>query len=169
MTMDSREKMFEPGFDGSVNKIEANSAPIHWREEIPANSNNANQHAQELEHMLAGFGSAWSEDDIFELSVGYLEALVNAMKYGNKDNSHTTVSVSIDIDAKHVEISITDRNPVPFDPNKAFNAVTDPSEILAGHGRGIVMMQAYYPDGMHYKFLNPGNKVTLFRQNKTEK
>jgi anti-sigma regulatory factor (Ser/Thr protein kinase) len=56
---------------------------------------------------------------------------------------------------------------VRFDPETAFNSVTNPEEILANHGRGLTMMRAYC-DSVDYSFHNPGNKVTLIKRNLSE-
>lgn len=145
--------------------IEVRTLPFHLEKEIRVDINSSKKYIEDFEKLLRGFGESWFSADIEDLSNGYAEALVNAMKYGNASDPKTFVETSIDLSESEIMISIKDKNPEAFNPETAFNSVDDTNEIMAAHGRGITLMKHFYPDGVSYEFMYPGNKVTLIKKN----
>ena len=132
---------------------------VEWQ--IPSELTGFNVYRDKFEQLLTNSESSWIKpDDIMGLTLGFDEALVNAIKYGNKEDASKIVEVIVNIDEEKLEVSVQDQNPEPFNPDTAFDSVSDESEKLANHGRGITLMRTLY-DSVVFEFMNPGNKVTL--------
>lgn len=106
-----------------------------------------------------------NQDDIGNLEVGFAEAVINAMKYGNRETPDQPVEVSTTVTDGAITVTVRDHNRVPFEPAAAFNAVKQEEHMLATHGRGIELMKGFY-DEVSYRFLNPGNEVTMVKRKK---
>lgn len=139
--------------------------PIIESWNIPSELTGLNTYRDKFESLLTKINNSWiSESDIFKLTLGFDEALVNAIKYGNKEDSALPVVVNINIDKDKLKVSLLDTNPDQFSPDTAFNSVTNASERLANHGRGITLMKESY-DSVIFEFMEPGNKVTMVKHN----
>lgn len=147
----------------SEENVEYAKLPIGYQKELWADLKNLSQYIEKFEKILLAPGVTWYTEDLTGLSLGYGEALINAIEYGNKNNPETKVLVTLIVDNEHIEVSIVDVNPERFDSSKAFSSVDNRENLMASHGRGIRMMRLYYPNGVNYEFLSPGNKVTLLK------
>lgn len=101
-----------------------------------------------IPRLLAKFKAASMDDeDIFTLQLCIEEALVNAIKHGNKLNADLSVAVTVQLDAREAVITIKDKGdgfdygslaaPAPM------NASADPSR------RGITLIK-YLMDRVEY-------------------
>ena len=139
--------------------------PIEHNWLIPSQEDLARKFADEFEKLLNQVENSWiNQSDIPDYVIGFLEALIDAMKHGNNFDPEKMVKVNILFDDNKLEISITDSNPVAFTNEEARQKIaeaTKPENLERGSGRGLLMMNHYYPDGLNFEFLNPGNKVTM--------
>src|SRR4030065_500162 len=100
----------------------------------------------------------FSEEDIFAVHLALEEALINAIKHGNKMNPEKEVKIDYSVSSEKVEISMTDEG-------KGFNPETVPDPRLGenlykNEGRGILLMQSYM-DLVEYN--KSGNRVHMVR------
>ncbi len=102
----------------------------------------------------------FGEADIFALKLALEEALVNAVKHGNKLDPAKQVKVHYRVTDQRVDVAVEDQGP-GFNPAELPNP-TDDENLERCCGRGILLMRAY----MSSVVFNPqGNKVTLTKFN----
>lgn len=101
----------------------------------------------------------YGERAIFGVRLAVEEAVVNAIKHGNRMDKAKKVTVTHSIDAKECRISVLDEG-LGFDPE----AVPDPTSddnLELPHGRGLVLIRAYMDE---MTFNEKGNCVTLVKK-----
>ncbi len=104
----------------------------------------------------------FGEADLFALKLALEEALVNAVKHGNKLDPAKEVRVHYRVCDQRVDITVEDQGE-GFNPAEVPNP-TDDENIDRCSGRGILLMRAY----MSSVVFNPqGNKVTLSKFSET--
>jgi serine/threonine-protein kinase RsbW len=97
-------------------------------------------------------------DDVFAIHLSVEEALVNAIKHGNKKAPEKTVTIEYFATPEKFDISISDEGS-GFEPDK----VPDPREEGNLHkisGRGVLLMQSYM-DIVEYN--KSGNRVHMVK------
>jgi serine/threonine-protein kinase RsbW len=102
----------------------------------------------------------YSEDATFAIRLSLDEALINAIKHGNKLDPNKKVIVEAKITPDHAEIVVEDEGP-GFDRS----SVPDPTceeNLERLHGRGILLMEAYMTE---VEFTRGGRRVRLVRKN----
>lgn len=98
------------------------------------------------------------EDIIFDIHVGFEEALRNAMIHGNKSDPGKQVSVEAEIKEDAVVISVEDEGD-GFDPS----GLPDPTlqeNLLKESGRGVYLMK-HLMDEVRYE--NGGRRVVMVK------
>ena len=144
--------------------------PIEHSWSIPSQEDLARKFADEFEKFLNQIENSWIKtEDTSDYVVGLLEALIDAMKHGNNWDPEKMVKVDIIFDETQLIISVTDSNPVEFSNQEARQKIIEatlPENLERGSGRGLLMINNYFPDGLSFKFLNPGNKLTMTKLNK---
>jgi len=96
------------------------------------------------------------EDDIFSVRLALEEAVVNAIRHGNKADPSKSIYVNFRIEQGRLIVNIEDEG-AGFD----LDSVPDPTaeeNLEADHGRGILLMRVYM-DEVAYN--ERGNAVTL--------
>jgi len=107
----------------------------------------------------------FNEQDIFAIKLALEEALVNAVKHGNKCDSSKCIRVQYRVTDHRADIAIEDQG-AGFNPAELPDPTAD-ENLCRNCGRGILLMRAY----MSNVVFNPqGNKVTLtkFNENPAE-
>ena len=104
----------------------------------------------------AGFTS----DNLFAVKISLEEALINAIKHGNKSDPKKKVHIEVSITPKETEIVIEDEGP-------GFNRahVPDPTaeeNLLKCSGRRILLMETYM-DRVEYS--KSGRRVRMIKRN----
>lgn len=122
--------------------------------------------------------AGWTEDEIYPLQLGFIEALINAMAHGNLEvqsdetrniidiarekqkTSPTEKKVYVSLNTTPDEVSVTIR-----DEGKGFNwrelqDPTSPERLLKPFGRGTLFMGAY--DSITRN--DAGNELTLTKK-----
>jgi serine/threonine-protein kinase RsbW len=100
----------------------------------------------------------FSQEDIFAIHLALEEALINAIKHGNKMNPDKEVKIEYLVSSDKVEIFMTDQGD-GFDPE----AVPDPRcgvNLYKNEGRGLLLMQSYMDV---VEFNERGNSVRMVR------
>lgn len=96
------------------------------------------------------------EDVLFAVRLALEEAIVNAIRHGNKSDPNKKIHVSYLIEDARIVISVEDEGP-GFD----LDSVPDPTaeeNLEADHGRGILLMRVYMDEVVYN---DRGNKVIL--------
>lgn len=99
-----------------------------------------------------------NEDIIFDVHVGFEEALRNAMLHGNKEHPQKKVYIETEITDKAITITVEDEGE-GFDHSK----VPDPTvgeNLLKEGGRGVYLIR-HLMDEVKYK--NNGSKVIMIK------
>jgi serine/threonine-protein kinase RsbW len=97
-------------------------------------------------------------DDIFAIHLAVEEALMNAMKHGNRKNPEKTVTVEYSTTPEKFDISVADQGE-GFNPK----SIPDPraaNNIHKDSGRGVLLMQSYM-DIVEYN--TSGNRVHMVK------
>ncbi len=101
----------------------------------------------------------YQTNDLFAIQLAVEEALVNAMKHGNRLDRSKRVYLTITVGPKEFRIRIRDEGS-GFDPDKVPDP-TDPENLERPSGRGLWLIGHY----MHMVRRNAkGNAVTLVRR-----
>lgn len=100
----------------------------------------------------------FSQRALFAIKLALEEAVINAMKHGNKMDPDKKVRVSFTLDNDRAKISIRDEGP-GFNPGSIPNP-TLPENLQKESGRGIMLMRAYLDD-VYYN--DDGTEVTLIK------
>jgi serine/threonine-protein kinase RsbW len=103
----------------------------------------------------------WSSPDIFGIHLALEEAVVNAIKHGNKLNLNKHVAISCKISPEKFWINIADEG-CGFDPN-AVPDCTDEVHIHNPNGRGLLLMRCYMS---RVEYNACGNAVTMEKERK---
>ena len=104
----------------------------------------------------------YSEQDIFAIKLALEEALVNAVKHGNKLDPSKHVRINFRVSDQRADITIEDEGR-GFNPAELPDPTADENLEMCS-GRGILLMRAY----MTNVVFNPqGNKVTLTKFNES--
>jgi serine/threonine-protein kinase RsbW len=103
----------------------------------------------------------YHEDAVFAIKLALEEALINAIKHGNKEDPHKKVRIQCRVTPQETEIIIEDEGP-GFDRSTVPDPTTE-ENLERLHGRGILLMEAYM-DVIEWS--NNGRRVRMVRKNK---
>jgi serine/threonine-protein kinase RsbW len=110
-----------------------------------------------LEELLTRLGAEnWSSRDIFGIRLALEEAVVNAIKHGNRLDANKQVHVICKSTSEKIWIKVSDQGP-GFDP-AAVPDCTDAEHIDAPNGRGIMLMRNFMN---RVEYNECGNVVTM--------
>ncbi len=98
------------------------------------------------------------EDIIFDIYVGFEEALRNAMIHGNKSASNKKVAVETEIEGNKVTIMVEDEGE-GFDPESLPDPTLD-ENLLKESGRGVYLIN-HLMDEVRYE--NDGRRVVMIK------
>jgi serine/threonine-protein kinase RsbW len=106
------------------------------------------------------------DDDTSEwIDLAVREAVINAIKHGNKNFEAKPVDVKFTVEPGHVTVYIRDRGE-GFDPSKLRNCL-DPENLLNPDGRGIFFMRTFM-DEVEYSSHPDGGVVVRMSKRKAE-
>lgn len=110
-----------------------------------------------IEPLLARLqDESWNDRDVFGVHLAVEEALVNAIKHGNREDAAKSVQIEYRTTSDCVQIEIADEGP-GFDPS----VVPDPTtadHVDQPNGRGIMLMRSFMS---RVEFNRSGNRVLL--------
>jgi len=98
----------------------------------------------------------WAENDVFDIHLAAEEALVNAIKHGNRYAPDRRVRIRCRLADKLIRIEITDEGD-GFDPSQIPNP-TDRDRLETPGGRGVMLMKAFMS---RVEYNARGNRVVL--------
>jgi serine/threonine-protein kinase RsbW len=117
-----------------------------------------------LEELLARLGAEnWNSRDIFGIRLALEEAVVNAIKHGNRLDANKQVHVICKSTPEKIWIKVSDEGP-GFDPD-AVPDCTDEEHIDSPNGRGIMLMRNFMS---HVEYNECGNVVTMEKLRSSE-
>lgn len=102
--------------------------------------------------------NSFSDDDIFGIHLSLEEALVNAVKHGNKSDVNKKVRVEYLVDRESLSVSISDEG-CGFKPDN----VPDPrcgDNVFKLGGRGVLLIKEYMDC---VEFNESGNTITMVK------
>ena len=112
---------------------------------------------------IAGF----DEDDALNVGIAVREAVINAMRHGNRMDPSLKVEVRLEARPRSIRAKVRDQG-AGFD----FGATPDPTvgdNLMSSSGRGILVMRAFV-DRVDFKYLEGrGMEVTLQKKSVARK
>lgn len=105
---------------------------------------------------------SWVEHDIFGVHLAMEEALVNAIKHGNRMDESKQVKVRCQMSADHLWIEISDEGP-GFDPEEVPDCTAD-ENLEVPSGRGLMLMRSFMS---RVEYQGCGNRVVMEKQRKS--
>jgi serine/threonine-protein kinase RsbW len=124
---------------------------------IPSETAAARRVQEDIERSLKKH--RFDERDIFSVKLAVEEALVNAIKHGNRMDRAKKIRICYCVTPDRLEIDIADEGP-GFDPND----VPDPMAIENLErpcGRGLLLIRHYMNEVI---FHPPGNRLTMIKK-----
>ncbi len=134
----------------------ADAAAWNWllQESIP---NETDEGKRLLEMVIERLeANKWLQHDVFGVHLALEEAIVNAMKHGNRFDQDKQVHFTCKMSADRLIIEIADEG-AGFDPNDVPDC-TDPENLEVPSGRGIMLMRSFMSS---VEFSSTGNRVIL--------
>ncbi len=126
------------------------------RFEIPSDPKHIKTASTKLTDFLEGI--EFSKETLFDLRLCLEEAVINAIKYGNKLDSSLPVTIEYIISDDNLEITVKDKG-----KGFKFDAVPDPrseENILKHGGRGLFLIKNLM-DGV--EFSDSGNEIKMIK------
>jgi serine/threonine-protein kinase RsbW len=105
----------------------------------------------------------YREQSLFALKIALEEALVNAIKHGNKLDPGKHVTIEASISLKQAEILIEDEGP-GFDRRSVPDPLAD-ENLEKSSGRGILLIEAYMSQ---VSWDHGGRRVRMVKKNDTK-
>lgn len=102
--------------------------------------------------------NGYDEQSIFAIKLALEEALTNAVKHGNQNDPHRTLTIRFLVRPRQVVIAIRDEG-VGFTPELLPDPTADENLELP-NGRGIMLMFAYMT---RIRFNDAGNEVWMLK------
>jgi len=131
---------------------------VNWsvQRTLPSDTLIAADFAGEL--VLAMTSRDWPAQDIFRVQLAFVEAIVNAIRHGNRFDPNKTVGVEVQCNCESIRIRIADQGN-GFDPA----AVPDPrsDELLEiPGGRGVLLIHELMSC---VEYNERGNEITMIK------
>ncbi|MBF0122881.1 MAG: ATP-binding protein, partial [Candidatus Omnitrophica bacterium] len=95
-----------------------------------------------------------NDETVFDIKLCLHEAVVNAVKHGNKEKNDLSVHVVVKADNREVTLEVTDQGD-GFDFSQIPNPTSE-DNIGKFHGRGVYLIQNYMDS---VEFLNGGRTI----------
>ncbi len=132
--------------------------PVNWsvQRTLPSDTSVATDFANELVDAMTN--RDWPAHDIFRVQLAFDEAIINAIRHGNRFNPNKTVGVEVDCNCNSIRIRIADQGN-GFDPS----AVPDPrtAELLeVPGGRGVLLIHELMSC---VEYNERGNEITMIK------
>lgn len=134
------------------------SIPAIWtvQRTIPSDTAIAADFVAEVVDVMAS--REWPARDIFRVQLAFDEAIVNAIRHGNRFDPNKTVDVEIQCNCETIQIRITDQG-AGFDPS----SIPDPREdelLEVPGGRGVLLIHELMTS---VQYNDVGNEVLMLK------
>lgn len=123
---------------------------------FPSSSQAAKQVVDEILARLDA--CCWSEQDVFGIHLALEEALMNAIKHGNRGDPSKFVVVRCEIDPQRFCVEITDEGD-GFNPDEVPDPTLD-ENLDRPSGRGLMLMRCYMSE---VRYNACGNSVVMVK------
>ncbi len=143
-------KLAGMGIEGSINQMLIPSDPLATR-----------QPEQEILEAMGRFG--YPEQALFAVKLSLEEALVNAIKHGNRSDPAKSITIRYDVSPARAIVTIADQGS-GFCPAGVPDCTAE-ENLSRPSGRGIMLMRAYM-DQVH--FSRRGNMVRMIKYNRAQ-
>ena len=112
-----------------------------WRTEqfIPSETGAGQRVLEDVLDQLAA--QQWSEHEVHGVHLALEEALVNAIRHGNRSDRTKQVHVACKLSSSRLWVQIRDEGP-GFNPEEVPDC-TEPDRLEVPSGRGIMLMRAF--------------------------
>ncbi len=130
------------------------AAPEHLEISIPNNTTAGQEVQERLIQLMEDRG--FSDRDMFGVRLALEEALVNAIKHGNKMDATKSVKIDCHITDKQIQIEIEDEG-TGFVPEDVPDPTLD-ENLEKPSGRGIMLMRSFMD---RIEYVGEGNRVVL--------
>ena len=122
---------------------------------------NDTEEAREVQERIVGLmeQNAWPMRDCFGVRLSLEEAMVNAIKHGNRMEPGKKVYVACELSADEITVVIEDQGN-GFDPAEVPDP-TDDDNLDKPGGRGIMLIRSFM-DGFAYN--SKGNRLTMSKK-----
>ena len=104
-----------------------------------------------------------SEGTLFDIRLCLEEALINAIKYGNKLKKELKVRLAVEFDEEEVRLTVEDQGK-GFDPGQLKNC-TEKGNVLRNSGRGVYLIHQLMDK---VKYNSSGNCVVMVKRLKAQ-
>jgi len=115
--------------------------PSDTYQEIEISSNFSQARQAEQTIVAAAKKQGYDESDLFALQLSLEEALSNAIRHGNRQDSKKYINIRYHVSQERIDIYVADEG-TGFDPTKIPDPTAD-ENLENPHGRGIMLMRAY--------------------------
>lgn len=105
----------------------------------------------------------YSDNDLFAIKLALEEAMINAIKHGNRLDPTKSVKVTAKVTHEQVEITVEDEG-AGFDRADVPDP-TDPANLEKSSGRGILLIEAYMTSA---EWSNRGRKLRMSKTRETQ-
>jgi serine/threonine-protein kinase RsbW len=99
---------------------------------------------------------AFEDREIFGIRLALEEALVNAIKHGNREDRAKKVHIELSVEHDRIEIAVADEGP-GFNPENVADPLAD-ENLERPSGRGLLLMRHYMSEVTYHP---PGNRLTM--------
>jgi serine/threonine-protein kinase RsbW len=146
-----------PTPDDSTSTGHSMATEIAWERSIPSSADAGKAVVDEVLGQLKAL--RWNEPDLFGVRLALEEAVINAIKHGNRFDESKCVEIMCRVtqDLLHIEIADEGEGFVPEDVPDP----TDPENLEKPSGRGIVLMRNFMS---MVAYNESGNRVIMEKQ-----
>ncbi len=131
-----------------------------WEQHIPTDLQVASQVLSHILERLQHY--QWGQRELFGIHLALEEALVNAMKHGNRMDPQKQVHLWCSISREQFQVRITDQGE-GFNPEEVPDC-TAPENLERPCGRGLMLMRNFMSEVIYNE---KGNQVTM-RKHRSE-
>ena len=128
--------------------------PNRFDETIPSELDAAERIQDRIIALVEEHG--FSARDVFGMRLALEEAIVNAIKHGNRMDPDKTVRIRCEVDDTRVRVEVEDEGP-GFNPTDIPDPTSEENLEKPG-GRGIMLMRAFMTS---VEYVGRGNQVVL--------
>ena len=156
--MSGTEPRDSPEFQPAANILVTTHPRWTWQLEkrIPSRTTATEQIIDALLAQLEA--EHWDSSVVFGVHMAVGEALVNAIKHGNKEDPAKSVRVLVQTNPDQLLVEIVDEGP-GFNPEQVPDP-TSPDLLSKPHGRGLMLMHSYMT---HVEYKGRGNELVMER------
>lgn len=128
---------------------------------IPSDTSRAAEVQEQIVALLEQH--EFSPRDVFAMRLAIEEAIVNAIKHGNKRDLDKNVTISWTVNSQKVIVSVEDEG-AGFDPSDVPDCTAE-ENLDKPSGRGIMLMKSFLTA---VEYNETGNRVTLIKKRDAE-